>query len=99
MRVLVRALARRIEDFLQKELARREARDQQFRADKDPIPENKRNALLPLRYYPPDPSYSVAGRAAPRSGAAGRADADLDRHHPPVCSASACSSSRSRARA
>ena len=47
-------------DFLQKEVARREARDQQFRSDKDPIPENKRSTLLPLRYYPPDQSYSVA---------------------------------------
>ena len=48
------------EDFLQKELARREARDQAFRSEKDPIPENKRSVLLPLRYYPPDQSYSVA---------------------------------------
>jgi uncharacterized protein len=47
-------------DFIQKEIARREARDRQFREDKDPIPENKRNVLLPLRYYPPDASYSVA---------------------------------------
>ena len=47
-------------DFVQKEISRREARDQAFRAEKDPIPENKRSALLPLRYYPPDPSYSVA---------------------------------------
>jgi uncharacterized protein (DUF1684 family) len=47
-------------DFLQKEVARREARDEQFRAEKDPIPADKRNVLLPLRYYPPDPSYSVA---------------------------------------
>jgi uncharacterized protein len=48
------------EDFLQKEIARREARDQAFRSEKDPIPENKRSVLLPLRYYPPDQSYSVA---------------------------------------
>jgi uncharacterized protein (DUF1684 family) len=48
------------QDFLQKELSRREARDQQFRTDKDPIPEDKRGVLLPLRYYPPDASYSVA---------------------------------------
>jgi uncharacterized protein (DUF1684 family) len=47
-------------DFLQKEIARREARDQQFRNDKDPIPEDKRDVLLPLRYYPPDQGYSVA---------------------------------------
>ena len=48
------------EDFLQKEIARREARDQAFRSEKDPIPQNKRSLLLPLRYYPPDQSYSVA---------------------------------------
>ena len=46
--------------LLQKELARREARDQQFREEKDPIPADKRNVLLPLRYYPPDASYTVA---------------------------------------
>jgi len=47
-------------DFVQKELERRAARDQQFRTEKDPIPEDKRDVLLPLRYYPPDPNYSVA---------------------------------------
>lgn len=47
-------------DFVQKELERREARDQQFRTEEDPIPRDKRNELLPLRYYPPDQSYSVA---------------------------------------
>jgi hypothetical protein len=39
--------------------AARAARDQRFREDKDPIPANKRDALLPLRYFPPDPNYSV----------------------------------------
>lgn len=48
------------QDFLQKELARREARDRQFREEKDPIPADKRNVLLPLRYYPPDSDYTVA---------------------------------------
>jgi uncharacterized protein len=38
----------------------RAARDKQFREDKDPIPANKRDVLLPLRYYPPDPAYTVA---------------------------------------
>jgi uncharacterized protein len=47
-------------DFSQKELARREARDRQFQAEKDPIPADKRNVLLPLRYYAPDPDYTVA---------------------------------------
>ena len=48
------------QDFLQRETARREARDQQFRDEKDPIPADKRSVLLPLRYYPPDASYTVA---------------------------------------
>jgi uncharacterized protein (DUF1684 family) len=47
-------------DFQQKELARREARDRLFREEKDPIPADKRSVLLPLRYYPPDPDYTVA---------------------------------------
>ena len=28
-------------------------------SDKSPIPESKRSTLLPLRYYPPDPRFSV----------------------------------------
>jgi uncharacterized protein len=45
--------------YIEKETARRTALDQQLREQTDPIPANRRNALLPLRYYPPDPSYSV----------------------------------------
>jgi uncharacterized protein (DUF1684 family) len=45
--------------YLERIVARREARDKQFREEKDPIPQNKRDLLLPLRYYPPDPTYSV----------------------------------------
>jgi uncharacterized protein (DUF1684 family) len=48
------------QDYLQREIARRAARDQQFRDEKDPIPADKRSVLLPLRYYAPDPSYTVA---------------------------------------
>jgi uncharacterized protein (DUF1684 family) len=47
-------------NYEQRELSWREARDQQFRRDKDPIPANKRDVLLPLRYYPPDRTYAVA---------------------------------------
>jgi uncharacterized protein (DUF1684 family) len=47
-------------DFFQREVARREAVDRKFREEKDPIPADKRDALLPLRYYPPDPGYTVA---------------------------------------
>ena len=46
--------------YLQGIAAWRAARDQQFRRDKDPIPANKRDVLLPIPYYPPDSNYSVA---------------------------------------
>jgi uncharacterized protein (DUF1684 family) len=38
----------------------RAERDQYMRADPtSPIPADKRSVLLPLRYFPPDPAYSV----------------------------------------
>jgi uncharacterized protein (DUF1684 family) len=37
----------------------RAARDAGLRDDPDAIPPAKRDTLLPLRYYPPDPQYSV----------------------------------------
>jgi uncharacterized protein (DUF1684 family) len=37
----------------------RDARDRQFREEKDPIPASRRDTLLPLRYFPTDPVYSV----------------------------------------
>lgn len=37
----------------------RAARDKAFREEPDPIPASKRDALLPLRYYPVDPAFSV----------------------------------------
>jgi len=40
--------------------ADRAAKDAAFRTESNsPIPANKRNVLLPLNYYPPDPSYRV----------------------------------------
>jgi uncharacterized protein (DUF1684 family) len=39
--------------------AARAAKDQQFREDKDPVPANRKNTLLPLRYFPPEQSYIV----------------------------------------
>jgi len=40
--------------------AAREVKDQQFREASDsPVPKEKRDALLPLRYFPVDPGYSV----------------------------------------
>jgi hypothetical protein len=35
----------------------RTSREAALRDDPDAIPEAKRNLLLPLRYYPPDPKY------------------------------------------
>jgi len=37
----------------------RAAREKAYRASDDPIPTAKHDLLLPLRYYPPDPSYAV----------------------------------------
>ena len=37
----------------------RTTKDQQFRADVDPVPADKRDVFLPLKYYDIDPSYSV----------------------------------------
>jgi uncharacterized protein (DUF1684 family) len=39
--------------------ARRAQKDREWRETDDPIPPNRRDELLPLRYYPPDPSYAV----------------------------------------
>ena len=41
--------------------AARDDKDQQFRESGDsPVPPDKRDAVLPLRYFPVDPSYSVS---------------------------------------
>ena len=37
----------------------REKKDREWRASDDPIPADKRDQLLPLRYYPADPNYAV----------------------------------------
>lgn len=37
----------------------RAAKDKTFREEPEPIPRDKVNVLLPLRYFPPDPSYST----------------------------------------
>lgn len=34
-------------------------KDKVFREEPEPIPADKREVLLPLRYYPPDPSYTA----------------------------------------
>ncbi|HEV8397766.1 MAG TPA: DUF1684 domain-containing protein [Vicinamibacterales bacterium] len=37
----------------------RAVKDKAFREEPEPIPADKRDTLLPLRYYPPDPSYTA----------------------------------------
>jgi uncharacterized protein len=37
----------------------RAIKDKAFREDPEPIPRDKVDLLLPLRYYPPDPSYAA----------------------------------------
>jgi uncharacterized protein (DUF1684 family) len=37
----------------------RAAKDKAYRESTDPIPASRRDQLLPLRYYPPDPKYAV----------------------------------------
>jgi uncharacterized protein (DUF1684 family) len=37
----------------------RALKDKTFREEPEPIPADKRDTLLPLRYYPPDPSYAA----------------------------------------
>ena len=39
--------------------ARRAQKDRDWRETTDPIPADRRDKLLPLRYYPPDPNYAV----------------------------------------
>jgi uncharacterized protein (DUF1684 family) len=37
----------------------RAVKDKAFREEPEPIPATKRDVLLPLRYFPPDPSYTA----------------------------------------
>jgi len=45
--------------YVQEIEAGRAARDQAYRTSDDPIPAAKRDTLLPLRYFAPDPNYAV----------------------------------------
>lgn len=45
--------------YLQEIADRRAAIDRSFAEADDPVPAEKRSFLLPLPYYPPDPSYNV----------------------------------------
>ena len=46
-------------DYLQKVLTWRAERDRNWSETTDPIPAERRAELLPLKYFPPDPSYVV----------------------------------------
>lgn len=45
--------------YLNKVVEWRAERDKAWSATTDPIPADKRDLFLPLRYYPPDPAYAV----------------------------------------
>jgi uncharacterized protein (DUF1684 family) len=45
--------------YLQRVLEHRAIKDKTFQEEPEPIPVEKRATLLPLRYYPPDQSYSA----------------------------------------
>ena len=47
------------QSYLKGILETRAVKDKAFREEPEPIPAEKRDALLPLRYYAPDPSYSA----------------------------------------
>jgi len=49
-------------DYVAKITASREAKDSAFLRANDPIPEDRKAALLPLKYFPIDPSYAVPAR-------------------------------------
>jgi uncharacterized protein (DUF1684 family) len=53
------------EDYIRKITAARAAKDADFRASNDPIPENKKAEFLPLAYYPIDPAYDVLAGLKP----------------------------------
>jgi uncharacterized protein (DUF1684 family) len=49
--------------------AERVTRDATFKTQSEPIPANLKDELLPLVYYPPDPSYDVLAVLAPSTDA------------------------------
>lgn len=52
-------------NYIGKLNASRAAKDANFKATSDVIPDNKKAEFLPLAYYPPDPSYNVPGVLRP----------------------------------
>jgi uncharacterized protein (DUF1684 family) len=49
-------------DYLEQLAKARAFKDQHFQTAESPVPPDKRGALLPLRYFPIDPSYSVPAK-------------------------------------
>jgi uncharacterized protein len=45
--------------YVKQETERRANKDKAFREDPEPIPRDKVDVFLPLRYYAPDPSYAA----------------------------------------
>ena len=52
-------------DYAQRIASDRAAKDTLFKGQNDPIPEGKKAALLPLEYFPIDPTYDVPASLAP----------------------------------
>ena len=45
--------------YVEQIAAARALKDKTFREEPEPIPRDKVDVFLPLRYYPPDPSYAA----------------------------------------
>lgn len=53
------------QDYVRKVTASRSAKDADFQASKDPIPDNRKAEFLPLAYFPVDPEYNVVAGLRP----------------------------------
>ena len=52
-------------DYVARITAIREAKDSAFLRGNDPVPEDRKQALLPLKYFPIDPAYAVPAKLEP----------------------------------
>jgi uncharacterized protein (DUF1684 family) len=52
-------------DYVSRITAMRAAKDREFERSAEPVPENRKAELLPLRYYPIDPAYAVPAALKP----------------------------------
>ena len=53
------------EDYVKRVTAGRAAKDADFQAAKDPIPDDRKAEFLPLAYFPVDPAYNVVAGLEP----------------------------------